>query len=297
MKRALKWVGFIVGGFVVIILLAVGTVYAITSSRMQKSYSSDVPAVKIPSDSASIARGKHLTESVGKCQACHGEDYAGKIVMDDAVFAKLTSSNLTSGKGGIGGQYTDEDWVRAVRYGIGRDGKSLLFMPSEAFTHFSDTDLGQIIAYLKTLPAADRTVTPARSVGPIGRMVYLFAGFPLLPATLIAPDLDRRAITESPTAEYGRYLAETGGCTSCHAANLGGQKAGDMVTPNLTRSGELAGWTQADFVKAIRTGQRPDGRILSAEMPWPFMTGLTDLELEAIWKHLQSVTPAPTAAR
>lgn len=292
MKRVLKWVGYIVAGFIAVILVAVGTVYAITSTRMSKKYSMDVERLEIPADSASIARGRHLTESVGKCQACHGENYGGMRLMDAAAFARLTSANLTSGEGGIGGSYTDDDWVRAIRYGVGRDGKSLIFMPSEAFTHFSDTDLAQIIAYLKTLPPADRTIAPARKVGPIARTVSLVGGFPLLPASLIPKNVDRASVAEGPTAQYGKYLMESGGCTSCHAANLGGQKMGSTVTPNLTRSGEPGSWTEADFVKVIRTGVRPDGRILSAEMPWPFMKGLTDTELSAMWRHLQEVPPA-----
>ena len=291
--RALKWLAYIVGGFIVIILLAVGTVYAITSSRMGKTYATNVPMIPIPADSASVARGKHLTETVGKCQGCHGDDYAGKIVSDDPVFARLTASNLTAGKHGIGKSYTDEDWIRAIRYGIGRDGKSLRFMPSEAFTYFNDTDLGQIIAYLKSLPPADMEVEPARSIGPVARIISLVAGFPLVTASLVPQNLERPVVPEAATAEYGKYLIDAGGCTGCHGPDLGGQKMNSTVTPNLTMSGELAKWTHADFVKAIRTGQRPDGRILSAEMPWPYMKGLTDTELAAMWSYLQAVAPAP----
>jgi mono/diheme cytochrome c family protein len=295
MKRVLKWIGYIVGGFILVILLAVGTVYAITSSRMGKTYSTTVQPLAIPADSASIARGRHLTESVGKCQACHGDNYAGKIVSDDPAFARLTSSNLTRGKGGIGGTYSDEDWVRAIRFGVRKDGKPLIFMPSEAFTYFNDTDLAQIIAYLKTLPPADMTITPAKSIGPIARIVYLAGGFPLIPASMIPTDLSRTVVPEGPTPEYGNYLVTAGGCRGCHGPNLGGAKMGSTATPNLTRSGELGKWSEADFVRAIRTGVHPSGRILSAEMPWPFMKGLTDTELTAMWNYLQSMEPAPVA--
>jgi mono/diheme cytochrome c family protein len=297
MKRVLKWAGYIVGGLIVVLLLAVGTVYAITSSRMGKTYATKVEPLAIPTDAASISRGRHLVESVGKCQGCHGDNYAGKIMMNDPVFINLTTSNLTAGKGGIGGVYKDEDWVRAIRYGVGLDGKSLLFMPSEAYTHFNDTDLAQMIAYLKTLPPADMTIQKKRSVGPIGRAVYLLAGFPLLPASMIPPNLERAVVAEGPTVEYGKYLIETGGCNGCHGANLGGASMGSTKTPNLTRSGALGKWTEADFVKAIHTGVRPDGRILSAEMPWPYMKGLTESELSAMFQYLQTVAPAPLAGK
>jgi mono/diheme cytochrome c family protein len=268
-------------------------VYAITASRIGKTYSTTVPPLAIPNDPASIARGKHLTESVGKCQACHGDDYAGKLMFNEAPFMRLSTSNLTSGKNGIGGKYKDEVWVRAIRYGIRPDGKPLIFMPSEVFTHFNDTDLGQVIAYLKTIPPADMTITPVRSPGPIVRMVYLAGGFPLLPATIIDPNLKRPVVAEGPTVEYGQYLVAAGGCRGCHSENLGGGKVGSTPTPNLTRSGELGKWSEGDFVKVIRTGVRPDGRVLSAEMPWPYMKGLTDVELSAMWKYLQSAPAAP----
>jgi mono/diheme cytochrome c family protein len=295
--RVLKWLGYLVGGIVLLVLIAAGTVYALSSSKMNRSYAIDVPVVQVPTDSASIARGQHLTEAVGKCQACHGDDYSGKIFFDDAAMGHLTSANLTAGKGGVGSAYTDLDWVRSIRYGIGRDGKSLIFMPAEAFTHFSDPDLGQIIAYLRTLPPKDMAVEPKQQIGPLARILYLAGKFPLLPASLVSHDMPRPVVQEAATPEYGKYLVVAGGCTGCHGDNLGGASMGPTTTPNLTPSGELGKWTQADFAKAIRTGVRPDGRILSAEMPWPYMKGLTDLEVAAMWSYLRTVQPAVVTAK
>ena len=290
MKRSLKWLGYIVGGLVAVILLAVGTVYAITSSRMGRSYPTAVETVAIPTDPVEIARGKHLTLTTGKCQNCHGDNMAGKVMMDAAVFAKLTSANLTSGKGGIGASYTDADWVRGIRHGIGRDGKPLIFMPSEAYYHFNDADLGAVIGYLKTLQPADMTFAPAQQIGPIARMIYLFGDFPLIPAELVPRDKPRPApVTAGVTAEYGEYLAAAGGCTSCHGQDLGGGGAIEGVkVPNLTSSGDMGKWSERDFFNVIRTGTRPDGRVLSAVMPWPYMRGLTDDEMRAIYMYIRS---------
>jgi cytochrome c553 len=249
-----------------------------------------VGMVPIPTDAAAIARGKHLTEAVGKCQNCHGDNYAGKVVMDAPVFVDLTSANLTSGKGGIGKDYKDEDWVRSLRYGIGPTGKPLIFMPAEAYTHFNDTDLGAIIAYLKTLPPADMTITPKKSVGPIGRMVYLTGGFPLLPVELIDRGSRAAPVKEGVTKEYGEYLAKTGGCTSCHGASLsGGAPIDNVKAANLTPGGELAKWSEADFMKAVREGKRPNGTVISAAMPWPYMKGLTDNEIKAMWMYIHAL--------
>lgn len=297
MKRVLKWLGYIVGGLVVLLIIGVGVVYAITSSRLNKSYPTAVETVPIPSDSAALARGKHLVQAVGKCAECHGEGLVGQSMSDDAIFAKLTAPNLTSGKNGVGATYTDADWVRSIRYGVGRDGKSLRFMPSEAFTTFSDADLGAIIAHLKTVPPADMPVAPARTIGPIARAIYLFAGFPLIPAELIDRSKPRVAsVVPGVTVDYGKYLVVSGGCTGCHSQTLGGgQKMGPVVTANLTRGGPMGSWKEGDFIKAIRTGTRPNGTKIDETMPWKAMTTLTDDELRAMWLYLQSVPPVTSA--
>lgn len=298
MKRALRVLGKIVLSVVVLIVVAVGTVYGITTYQINKNYEMHVAMVPIPTDQVAISRGKHLTESVGKCQNCHGDNYAGKVLMDAPVFANLTSSNLTSGKGGIGGEYSDEAWIRSIRYGVGRNGKSLMFMPSEAFTHFNDADLGAMIAYLKTLPPADLAVEPARSVGPIGRMVSLVSDFPLLPASLIDRGTRASPVPEGVTKEYGKYLSQAGSCTGCHGPSLsGGNSIDGVVAANLTPAGNIAKWTEANFATALRTGKRPDGTVMSASMPWPYMKGLTDAEVSAILLYIRSVPMKKTGEK
>jgi len=64
-----------------------------------------------------------------------------------------------------------------------------------------------------------------------------------------------------------------------------------VKVPNLTASGEAGKWMEEDFFKAIRTGTRPDGRVLSAAMPWPRMKELTDDELRAMWMYIRSLPP------
>lgn len=290
MKRVLKVVAKVLGIVIAMIVVAFGAVYGLTSYRINKNQEMHVGMIPIPTDPAAVARGKHLTEAVGKCQNCHGDNYAGKVVLDAAVFVKLTSSNLTSGKGGIGSTYKDEDWVRAIRYGIGATGKPLIFMPSEAFTYFNDADLGAIIAYLKTLPPADLAVTPKKSVGPIGRIVYLTGGFPLLPVDLIDRGSRPAPVKEGVTWEYGEYLAQAGACTACHGESMsGGNPIDNVKSANLTPGGELSKWSEADFIAAIREGKRPNGTLISAVMPWPAMKGLTDNELKAMWMYIHAL--------
>jgi hypothetical protein len=149
-----------------------------------------------------------------------------------------------------------------------------------------------MIAYLKTVPPADAAAEPARSPGPIARIIYLTSNFPLIPADLIDRNRPRGEVPPGVTVEYGKYLSEAGGCTGCHLPSLaGGQSIDGVLTTNLTRGGALASWTEADFFKAIRTGVRPDGTTLSDVMPWKSMGHLTDDELRATWLFLRSVPP------
>ena len=98
----------------------------------------------MPTDAASIERGRHLVRTYSLCQECHGDKLEGEVMEDDPVFGRVVASNLTSGKGGIGGRYTDVDFVRAIRHGVGDDGKGLVIMPSNYFTKMGDNDLGAL---------------------------------------------------------------------------------------------------------------------------------------------------------
>ncbi len=129
--------------------------YLIGSSRLNKVYDVQVAAVPIPSGPAAIARGKHLVESIGLCAECHGDNLSGDILEDDPLFVTLAPSNLTSGRGGVGGEYTDMLFVRAIRNGIDKDGNSMAIVPSYYYNIIGDEDIGSIVAYLKSLPPVD----------------------------------------------------------------------------------------------------------------------------------------------
>lgn len=292
MIRWLKRIGIGLIVLVLLIVAAVGTVYGIVGRKLAKKYPTQVAAVSIPTDSAALERGRHLVIAVNKCVGCHGDNLAGKKIFDDGAFGTLYSANLTSGNGGVAAGFTDADFVRAIRHGIGVDGRPLVFMPSDEYYYMNDSDLGAVIAYLKTVKPVDHTVPP-RKIGIMGRVVHQLAGFPPIPATSIpAGEVSRPVVPAGPTAEYGKYLTQIGACMGCHGPSLSGGAMieGKVKAANITPEG-LKGWTEADFVKAMRTGIRPGGRVLSAAMPWPYVGKLTDEELRATWLYLQSVPP------
>jgi len=294
----MKWLGIAVGSVLVLIVIGLGVVYAISSRAMSRTYAVTPAPLTAPTDSASIARGRHLATAVNQCLNCHGDNLGGKRFVDNPVMGRIYSTNLTRGKGGSGGEYSDLDYVRAIRHGLGRNNKPLLAMPVDAFFHMSDADLASVIAYVKGVPAVD-AVLPSKKVGPLARALYVASDFPLVPAETL-PHGEPRP-TEVPrgvTKEYGNYLANIGGCKSCHLPDLNGGVPieGNVLSANLTPTG-IGKWTEADFTKAIRSGIRPDGRVLSAVMPWPYMRHMTDDELRALWIYLRALPPKDARGR
>ena len=100
------------------------------------------------------------------------------------------------------------------------------------------------------------------------------------------------------TPAYGQYVMQIAGCARCHGQGLSGGSVpgaprGTPQASNLTPSG-IGNWTEADFLRAMRTGRRPDGSAIDSSMPWQFYAQMTDLELRAIWQYLGVVPARPT---
>jgi cytochrome c553 len=206
--------------------------------------------------------------------------------------ARLYASNLTRGKGGVGGTYTDLDWERAIRHGVRPDGTSLLFMPSLEYQFLNDDDLGALIAYLRSLPPVDRERKP-NSVGPIGRTLMLKGDLALIPAERVDHLHHAAAVPMSFSAEYGHYLSEVGGCTGCHGEHFsGGHIPGTppewKAAANITPAG-IGHYTEEDFFRALREGIRPPGTPLDSLMPFRNTRHMTDDEIRSLWLYLKTV--------
>ena len=62
--------------------------------------------------------------------------------------------------------------------------------------------------------------------------------------------------------------------------------------PNITPHESAIGtWSEEEFARAIRQGERPDGTAISTDMPWETFSLYTDEEVHAIWTYLQTVEP------
>jgi mono/diheme cytochrome c family protein len=293
MKKVFKWVGVVLGSLIGLLLVAGVVLSLMGKARLNKTYDFPHSDITIPTDAASIEFGKHRAEIL--CEGCHGADLSGISNWFAAgPIGTIDSANLTSGEGGFGREATSaEDYVRAVRHGIDPEGKPL-FMPAVVSTaNLSDEDLGAIIAYIKSVPPVDH-VTTGKQFTPLAKIMYAAGMLGKLPVEEVSHENHVTAPARGVSAEYGEYMVNTNDCHLCHGPQLNGGPFPNptikKISPNLTPGGELAAWTEDDFVNTIRTGTTPGGHDLDPElMPWKDYKNMSDDELKAIWLYLQSL--------
>jgi len=105
-------------------------------------------------------------------------------------------------------------------------------------------------------------------------------------------------------ARRGEYIATAGGCVACHtasgkdAARFAGGHAlktpfGTFYGPNITPHPQagIGRWSEADFVRAMRQGLRPDGAHYFPAFPYPSYTRIVNADLRDLWAYLRSLPP------
>lgn len=111
-------------------------------------------------------------------------------------------------------------------------------------------------------------------------------------------------------AKRGEYLVKVGGCLGCHtedkkdAVPFAGGRAlktpfGTFFGPNITPHPQagIGRWSEADFMRAMRHGARPDGANYFPAFPYPSFTKITDNDLRDLWVYLRSLPPSARANR
>src|SRR5215467_11117552 len=129
--------------------------------------------------SARLERGRYLVDSVNGCFGCHtdqdwskpgappvaGKEGSGHIWADQDL-PWLVAPNITSDKETGAGNWSDDALARAIREGIGHDGRTLFpVMPYPHYREMSDEDLASIIVYLRSVP-------PVRSQLPVTQIPF-----------------------------------------------------------------------------------------------------------------------------
>jgi mono/diheme cytochrome c family protein len=238
-----------------------------------------------------VARGEHIARSL--CAGCHsvtmdlplagGKDIGEEVPIPIGSFP---TGNLTPG--GRVKDWSDGELFRAVREAVTPDGEHLMVMSGQRARNLSDEDLKSVIAFLRTQPAVGEPAPKER----LTLLGTIMAGAGMLP---LLPGLPPQSISAPPmaaTVEYGKYVTGWIGCDECHGPALAGGGGGVMPKGPTLRT--VIGWTEADFIKTIRTGTTPFGRQLdSLQMPWRLYGRLDDVELAAVYSYLKTLPINP----
>jgi mono/diheme cytochrome c family protein len=301
MTRIGRWLAIGFGALVVLIVVAAVAIYVITNVRLNRRYAVTPLPLAPSADAATVERGRHLVQAVVKCGDCHGENLGGQVFLDVPPF-RLVAPNLTRGQGGVAAQYADADWLRSIRHGVRRDGRALLVMPARELMALEANDLAAVIAYVLSVPPVDN-VLPATQLRLLGRVLLFVGALPPPDASVIDHSAPFPApVPRTVSVEYGRYLATVGGCVGCHGPGLSGGRVPGVPpdfppASNLTPSGPIGQWTEADFFRALREGKRPTGAPINPFMPWQASGKMTDDEIRAVWQFLKSVPPRESGTR
>lgn len=291
-----KYIVIFLGALLGLAFALVLVLNLIAQAKLDRRYGISVDPIAIPESESALQRGKHLVRAVSACVSCHGQDLGGEAFIDEPIVGQIYAPNLTSGKGGKASRFSSQDWVHVLRHGVDPDGRPLIFMPSHRFRFYSDADLGAIVAYIRSAPPVDNE-TPPRRLSVTGRIFVALSIIDEMPAEVIdhsSPPPPPPVEAASP--EYGGFLVTVATCKDCHGEDLAGGQVGpnDPFAPNLSRGGELVGWTETDFFTLMRTGVHAIGRMISTVMPWQAFRNMTDTELKAIWAYLQGLPALPT---
>jgi mono/diheme cytochrome c family protein len=255
-----------------------------------------------------LARGQYLTRAAD-CEACHtmpgGQPFAGGLAFQ-LPFGVLYSTNITPDATGIAG-YSDDDWVRMLRRGVGRHGRHLYpAMPYQAYTGMSRADALAIKTYLMSLPPVHAAI-PANQISfPYNqRWGMFFWNLFNNPDRRFAPDS-----SQSAAWNRGAYLVQVlGHCGECHtprnsmmAVDNGRQFAGapgeGWLAYNITRDPVhgLGGWSDAGLAQYLSTGAAEGHGPASgpmAEVVEDSLRYLTPDDIAAIVTYLRSVPAQP----
>jgi mono/diheme cytochrome c family protein len=256
-------------------------------------------------DFTTIERGRKLA-TLADCVACHtrkdeGKPYAGGRPIE-TPFGIIVSPNITpDAETGIG-NWSDEEFDKAVRQGIGPGGERLYpAMPYPYYTKMSRDDVKAIRAYLATVPAVRNEVHSNQLPFPfsIRWSMHVWDWLFFTPGTF-RPDH-----TKSAAWNRGAYLVEgPGHCGACHTPKIflgadessqalqGGQVQG-WFAPNITgdKTGGVGAMSIAEIVALLKTGHNAATSVAGpmAEEVSDASSHFSDEDLKAIATYLQTV--------
>jgi len=220
---------------------------------------------------ATLARGAHLIRIFG-CADCHGADLRGRMVYRGG--AGVFASDLRA----LPKDYSDEDFARAVRFGLNPDGTSLWLMPSASFVYLSGDDMDAILATVDSLPRDAQFLNRPRFAGSARQDIR--AGT-IVPAAVDALS-DESSMDLGPRWSGGRYLARTS-CSECHGLDLAGSDDGRVPGLDGVKRYSLRQFFALVHDGRLRDGRYPPGMTAPAHARFRYFA---DYETMALYDYL-----------
>lgn len=264
---------------------------------------------KFESTPERLARGKQLFEGCAGCHSPHdwkphdptvlpGMLGAGMVMPIKELPGRIVAPNLTPDPETGSGKWTDDQFARAIREGIGHDGRALFpLMPYPHFRAMPDEDVASLVVFIRSLPPVHNPLPKTEIIFPVK---YLIRSVPEpIYSPVPPPDL-------STPLKRGEYLVNLVGCTDCHTPQKQGQPmkgleyAGGMVLTGPWGSVAAANITpdpsgipyydEQLFLQVMHTGY-VKARALSQIMPWWDFKNFPDDDLNAMFAYLKTLAP------
>ncbi len=308
-RRSLKKIAGVIL-LVVIILVCAGITFTIGWRPIIGAKKRALTDRKFEKTEARMMRGKYLVEGVNGCFGCHtdldwskpgapplaGKEGSGHI-WSDQMMPWLIAPNITPDKETGAGNWSDDTLARAIREGIGHDGRTLFpVMPYPHYREMSDEDLASIIVYLRSIPPVKNQLPTTQMPFPLK---YLMNNMPEPVTAEVKPDL-------STPEKRGQHLVSMAACADCHTPQEKGQPLpgmefaggfilyepkGTVASANITPAASGIGYyNEATFIQAMRTG-KVGARPLHYSMPWYFFGKMSDDDLKSIFAYLKTLKP------
>ncbi len=225
--------------------------------------------------------GLRVATRVG-CTGCHGKDGGGKELWGEPGKFQVHSANLTQARD----NYDDTGMDALLRQGRTRDGHRPLGMPVMMLERLSDREIGDITAWLRSIPAVSNPGLQKTWISDEIRKQLDDGTYPY-DDDQPTPGMDPPDMPPTDPIALGKHLAYTS-CTECHGRDLNGFGPDDP-TPSLIVA---KAYTPEHFSRLMKTGMAANGKetktgFMSGVARWRFSI-LTDAEIDALKRYLDS---------
>ncbi|WP_223788732.1 c-type cytochrome [Marinicella meishanensis] len=279
--KALK-IGVVVG--LVLLLGPLGWIYGHSEYKLRQVAPPAPFKLTLSPSAAVLQQGQHITRTRG-CFGCHGQQLQGRDFSEQWDWVKrAVAPNLAA----YAKQHDPATLERAIRHGIGADGRALWSMPSYNYTRLTDQDLSALILYLQSATVVEQAL-PSPALGLNARWEMTYHGLENMHELVAQVPPLKLEDAENGDLRAGEYLAMTT-CNECHGLDLQGENFPDGSTPNLAAM--IKAYDKAQFDRLMKQGvglgERADLGLMSMVAKDRFAY-FTEDELRQLYAYLQQL--------